>query len=148
MKCTVQIAGTIDQQQGFPISHQGILPVRATGAWFYNATMRQPTPAPLILRPGLVLGQLMLAAVALYSSSAALAQTQAATPASVSAIEQRTERLVVEDTDSRIEELRVGGESRKISVTPKGGMPSYEVQPSSPASGQSGASRVWKLFGF
>lgn len=110
--------------------------------------MRSPSPAPLILRPGLVLSQLMLATLALCSSSLAIAQSQAVTPARGSAFEQRAETLIVEDADSRIEELRVGGESRKISVTPKGGMPAYEVQPSSPASGQSGASRVWKLFGF
>ena len=112
--------------------------------------MRPPTPAPLILRPGPVLRQLTLATVALCSSSLVLAQNQgsAAAPASGTAIEQRTEKLVVEDADNRIEELRVGGESRKISVTPKGGMPAYEVQPSSPASGQPGTSRVWKLFGF
>lgn len=110
--------------------------------------MRQPSFAPLIRRTRRQSSLLALLAVACTSSSLAWAQNGPDTTPRATAVEQRTERLVVEDADSRIDELRVGGESRKISVTPKGGMPAYEVEPSSQASGQSGASRVWKIFGF
>jgi hypothetical protein len=82
------------------------------------------------------------------SSSPVLAQTMTEPAQRKPAVEQLAERLVVEDVDNRIDELRVGGESRKISVTPKGGMPAYELEPGSQASGQAGASRVWKIFGF
>ena len=54
------------------------------------------------------------------------------------AIETRTERIQVEDAGSLITELRVGGETRSITVQPKGDMPSYQVQP---GSGQ----RSWKI---
>ena len=53
-------------------------------------------------------------------------------------IEKRTERIQIEDAGSRIDELRVGGETRSITVQPKGDMPSYQVQP---GSGQ----RSWKI---
>jgi hypothetical protein len=65
------------------------------------------------------------------------------TPASSprGAIEKRTERIHIEDAGSRIDELRVGGETKTIDVQPKGGMPAYQVQPTS---GQ----RSWKILGF
>ena len=46
-------------------------------------------------------------------------------------IEKRTERILIEDAGSRIDELRVGGETRSITVQPKGGAPRYQIQPSS-----------------
>jgi len=55
-----------------------------------------------------------------------------------SAVEKRTERIHIEDAGSSIDELRVGGETRSITVQPKGDMPSYQVQP---GSGQ----RSWKI---
>jgi hypothetical protein len=57
------------------------------------------------------------------------------------AVEKRTERIRVEDEGSRIDELRIGGETKTIDVQPKGGMPAYQVQP---ASGE----RSWKILGF
>ena len=57
------------------------------------------------------------------------------------AIETRTERLQVEDAGSLITELRVGGETRSITVQPKGGMPSYQVQPGT-------GERSWKIGSF
>lgn len=56
-------------------------------------------------------------------------------------IEQRSERIHLEDKGSVIDELRVGGETKSIDVQPKGGMPAYQV---APASGQ----RSWKIMGF
>ena len=42
---------------------------------------------------------------------------------------QRVERIVVEDAGSRVDELRVGGQTQSITVQPKTGtpMPAYEV---------------------
>lgn len=64
------------------------------------------------------------------------AQTTARTP-----IEKRVEQIRIEDAGSRIDELRVGGETKTITVQPKGGMPAYDVQPTS-------GERSWKVLGF
>ncbi|ODS68081.1 MAG: hypothetical protein ABS38_07395 [Acidovorax sp. SCN 68-22] len=46
-------------------------------------------------------------------------------------IEQRTERIRLEDQGSTVDELRIGGQTRSITVQPAAGtMPSYEVLPS------------------
>jgi len=65
------------------------------------------------------------------------------TPASASSkvIEQRAERIHVEDAGMSIDELRVGGETRSVKVQPKGGMPAYEITPSN-------GERSWKILGF
>ena len=63
-------------------------------------------------------------------------------PVQVSApIEQRTEHLLLEDASSVIDEVRVGGQSKSITVLPKGGLPSYQVAPTS-------GERSWKILGF
>ena len=83
-------------------------------------------------------------------ASLCCAQTTSPTPATNSAnragadtarIESRTERIVVEDTLSRIDELRVGGETRSITVAPRGGMPVYQVEPTR-------GERSWKVLSF
>jgi hypothetical protein len=96
-----------------------------------------------------------LLAFVLFHSGLALAQTS--NPAEKS--EQTIERIRHEDKGARIDELRVGGETKTITVTPKGNMPSYEVKPEngnrSPTtsnrdgstSGSSGTSG-WKVLGF
>ena len=44
---------------------------------------------------------------------------------------QRTERIRIEDEGSRVDELRIGGQTQSITVQPKvGNLPEYEVQPS------------------
>jgi hypothetical protein len=55
--------------------------------------------------------------------------------------ESLTERILVEDDSARIDELRIGGETRTISVTPKGNMPAYDVAPKT-------GERTWKVLGF
>ena len=46
-------------------------------------------------------------------------------------LNQTSERILVEDAGSRIDELRVGGQTQSITVQPKvGNLPEYEVQPS------------------
>ena len=71
---------------------------------------------------------------------------------------QRTERIQVEDAGSRVDELRVGGQTQSISVQPKAGnMPSYEVQSPDGARSRAGsnsgaetttAPRVWNVLKF
>lgn len=63
---------------------------------------------------------------------------------------QRIERIRVEDEGSRVDELRVGGETKNITVQPKvGNLPAYEVQPQSTegADGTNGR-RVWRALQF
>ena len=70
--------------------------------------------------------------------------------------EQRVERIVVEDAGSRVDELRVGGQTQSITVQPKTGtpMPAYEVRANDGARARPGnfnesdsvnAPRVWNL---
>ena len=75
--------------------------------------------------------------------NASWAQSPASAPATApsTAIEKRTERILIEDAGTRINELRVGGETKTITVQPKGGMPSYDVKPDS-------GERSWKILGF
>lgn len=71
---------------------------------------------------------------------------------------QRTERIQVEDAGSRVDELRIGGQTQTISVQPKAGsMPSYEVQSPDGARSRAGsnsgaetttAPRVWNVLKF
>lgn len=68
---------------------------------------------------------------------------------------ERIERITHEDGLSRIDELRVGGETRSIQVQPKNGAPGYEIAPvpggadlsDSNKKGSSGKSR-WRIFNF
>lgn len=81
------------------------------------------------------------------------------TPESLSGrTNQRTERIQIEDAGSRVDEVRVGGQTQSISVQPKtGNMPSYEVQSPDGARGRTGAlngaetntgPRVWNVLKF
>ncbi len=98
----------------------------------------------------------------------ALAQTQPpgvpAPPAALqqqaapgSAVEQRVERIRMEDDGSVVEEVRFGGQAQSITVSPKAPVPGYEIVPAdgarsralsrdalSAAPGQ----RVWNLLKF
>jgi hypothetical protein len=64
---------------------------------------------------------------------------------------QRIERIRIEDRGSRIDELRVGGQTQNITVQPKTETPAYQVMPNDERSrreGQSDSSngdskRVW-----
>ena len=68
-------------------------------------------------------------------------------------LNQRAERIQVEDEGSRVDELRIGGQTQSITVQPKvGNLPAYEVQPSDgvrnrPRNGAETdtGSRVWNL---
>lgn len=71
-------------------------------------------------------------------------------------IEQRTERIHLQDQGSTVDELRIGGQTRSITVQPAAGnMPSYEVLPSDgvrnrPQNGAESTTgpRVWNVMKF
>jgi len=66
----------------------------------------------------------------------------------VQTLEQRTERITHEDAGSRIDELRVGGQTRRITVQTPAAVPGYEVTPQEQQSqGQAGRSS-WRLLRF
>jgi len=65
---------------------------------------------------------------------------------------QKIERIHIEDSRNKIDELRVGGQTQNITVQPKSNAPAYQVMPNSERSrseGQSDSSasdsgsRVW-----
>ncbi|UUZ67454.1 hypothetical protein LP416_22585 [Polaromonas sp. P2-4] len=112
---------------------------------------------------------LLVAIFALLPLAAAVAQTQAPAqagraadaakndlPASARRPDQKIQRIHTEDAGSRIDELRVGGETKQITVQPKTNVPAYEVKPaegargSAPAaaSGDTNGSRVWNVLKF
>lgn len=70
---------------------------------------------------------------------------------------QRVERITIEDQLTRIDELRVGGQTQRIEVQPKNGAPAYEIAPvrSAEPPGQGAGERTgnagkssWRLFNF
>lgn len=54
---------------------------------------------------------------------------------------QKIERIRHEDSGSRIDELRVGGETQQITVTTRSRLPAYEVRPKDGKS-------LWTVRGF
>lgn len=82
-------------------------------------------------------------------STAAASTPKLVEPARPTGPGQLTERIIINDGGARISELRFGGETRSITVQPKGGMPAYDVRPISGADTQNtSGSRTWKIFGF
>ncbi len=125
------------------------------GCWFYNRPMRSTSFfTPVLL--SICLAAVLPAAAQTPPTDVKPASTAVATPNPPT--EKRVERIHIEDAGSRIDELRVGGETRTISVAPKGGMPTYEVEPAtanqSPgttersSAGATGGTRTWKILGF
>ena len=95
------------------------------------------------------------AAAMAQAQTPATAQTAPAENAPVARSEQ-IERITHEDALSRVDELRVGGQTRSIEVTPKNGAPAYEIAPApggadlsegSSSNGSTGKSR-WRIFNF
>jgi hypothetical protein len=107
--------------------------------------------------------------VALCLSAGAWAQTAAGAPGEPSTPDaaltreatqpgrttQRVEHIRVEDSGSRVDELRVGGQTQSITVQPKASMPAYDVRPADvtrpgPAEGGPGSAgqRTWKVLKF
>lgn len=102
----------------------------------------------------------LLAAIVGFApvSFAQSAPADAAAPAQGQRPDQRIERIRIDDAGSHIDELRVGGETQSIVVTPKGGMPAYDITPDSTIRsltrgergniGAGGGTRTWKVLGF
>ena len=126
----------------------------------YNACMQHP-----------ICSLLLAGAAAVLAGAPALAQTAATAPAASSppAVQPGTnpssrrpdaaiQRIRTEDAGSRIDEVRVGGETQSITVQPKTNLPAYEVLPNDGAKGggtapsASGAGsagkRVWNVLKF
>ena len=107
------------------------------------------------------LRSLLLTALAVLPLAAAVAQTTAAStnqakPAASAHPDQKIERIRTEDAATRIDELRVGGQTQQITVQPKTGGAAYEVKPAEGSRGTAPAatsndtngSRVWNVFKF
>lgn len=101
-----------------------------------SATPLPLSPAPIerrqLVTPRLCGLSLMGLALALACFSAQ-AQAQGSEAAPATGIEQKTERIIHHDRGSRIEELRVGGQTRSIQVDTNSQVPGYQVQPIDPA---------------
>jgi hypothetical protein len=108
---------------------------------------------------------LFAAAFAALPLAAALAQAPAQdaapaakteAPAPSGRPDQKIQRIRTEDAGTRIDELRVGGETQQITVQPKTGGAAYEVKPAEGARGAAPAaansdtngSRVWNVLKF
>jgi hypothetical protein len=98
----------------------------------------------------------LLAVTLALVASTALAQTVRlpVTPAPADATEPRIERIQHEDALTRVDELRVAGQTRSITVQPKNGAPAYDVapatggeDPTAARNGSTGKSR-WRLLDF
>lgn len=109
---------------------------------------------PTLLRSALL-------ALALATSGGAALAQQSAPPADPVPLQHapgdRIERITHEDALTRIDELRVDGQTQSIQVQPKNGAPAYQIQPRGGAntpgetagrpSGNSGRSS-WRLLNF
>ena len=108
-----------------------------------------------------------VAALAVLPLAAAMAQsTQTPATAAAARLEQSVttptradqtiERIRTEDAGTRIDELRVGGETQSITVQPKTGGAAYQVNTGegargtapAAASGDTNGSRVWNVLKF
>lgn len=101
--------------------------------------------------------KLHFAIALLLAGSPALAQTTPPAPQppaeeeSLLPGEPRVEHIVIEDKGSRIEETRVRGQVRRITVTPKvGSKLSYEIVPAEGGGDSRGSAgkRVWNVLQF
>ena len=117
--------------------------------------MHIATRLPLVA----ALAVLPLAAAMAQSTQAPAAPTAARVeqaPITPSRANQTIERIRTEDAGSRIDELRVGGETQSISVQPKTGGAAYEVNKGegargtapAAASGDTNGARVWNVLKF
>ncbi len=99
-----------------------------------------------VCRPSLAL---LLSALA---CTAGAQQADRHEPERKPAIEQKAEKITHEDAGSRIDELRVGGQTRRIEVQTKTSLPPYQVQPLDAApqdQSQRGAGKSsWRLKDF
>ncbi|MCW5653719.1 hypothetical protein [Hydrogenophaga sp.] len=99
----------------------------------------------------LALGVLLAAPALAQQTAPAESAPQATSP------RDRIERITHEDALTRIDELRVGGQTQSIAVQPKNGAPAYQINtdPSSSATGDVGGQRTgnagrssWRVLSF
>ena len=92
-----------------------------------------------------------------FTSQAVCAQSTTAVPSVLEETEaagstgQKVEHIRHSDAGNTIDEVRVGGETKSITVQPANKMPSYEIMPeqrSTPGNAGSGGQRVWKVIRF
>lgn len=96
--------------------------------------------------------------VAQTAPSAPVVAPEAAAPVRAARPEQTIQHIRTEDAGTRIDEVRVGGETQSITVQPKTGnnLPAYEVKPSDSTKGSAPSSsnndtngaRVWNVLKF
>jgi starvation-inducible outer membrane lipoprotein len=96
----------------------------------------------------------LLAACRLATAQAPVQESAPADPRQ----NQKIERIVIQDEGSRVEEVRVGGQTQSVKVQPGGTLPAYEMQPddlarSRPGDRRDGLSggggqRVWNVLNF
>ena len=125
----------------------------------YPFTLLHAMSQPNSLLP---VARLSVLSFVLAAACAAQAQTPAAVAAPAPAESpaakpsERIERITHEDSLSRVDELRVGGQTRSIEVTPKNGAPAYEIAPAPGGAdlsegatnqGSTGKSR-WRILNF
>ncbi|MEY8878266.1 MAG: DUF2782 domain-containing protein [Leptothrix sp. (in: b-proteobacteria)] len=111
----------------------------------------------MLMRPALACLLLLAATLSMGARSATLVAPDAAQPTDPT--EARAEQVVIQDDSSRIEELHVRGEVKRIHVQPRRGA-AYEIVPAnagrgpanSPGNSGPGSSsagqRVWSIFSF
>ncbi|MDP1685782.1 hypothetical protein [Hydrogenophaga sp.] len=111
--------------------------------------MNAHTPRPL---PALALVAGFVFASAAQSQTAPVEQ-----PPQTASPRDRIERITNEDALTRIDEVRVGGETKSIDVQPKNGAPAYQINPDSngSATGEVGGKRTgnagrssWRILNF
>ena len=125
----------------------------------YNTVMKYALPAhlrTLVFFAALPLATLCTAQTLAQPAQAAAPAPEAAAPSGRPS--QKIQHIRTEDAGSRIDEVRVGGETQSITVQPKigNGIPAYEVKPSDTTRGAAPStsrndttgSRVWNVLKF
>lgn len=115
-------------------------------AFALRPSLRPPRTARLLALCLLGLAGLSVTAMAQPAGTAPLEREPVRT------LEQKTERIVHQDAGSRIEELRIGGQTRSIEVQTNSRVPGYQVQPLDPARSQddrgSSGKSSWRVLQF
>ena len=122
--------------------------------------MKHPT-RPLLLAALVVLCVVPAAAqtpsdapATVPASGAAAAQAKVDAARSAGRPDPTIERILNKDAGSRIDELRVGGETQSITVQPAANVPAYEIKPidgsrsGGPAESGTAGSRFWNILKF
>ena len=116
--------------------------------------MRAPV---LLLLASLAAGTVPAQPAGSPAAAASAAGEEAPAPEPLGKRNQKAEHLHVEDAGSRVDEVRIGGQTQSITVQPKAGnMPAYEVTPSDGVRNRSQGfnegtnknPRVWKFGSF